>query len=124
MSRSRLPLETSDYILDLLCSEPETLKACCLVSKSWFPRARKQLFREVQFDFIEDVDAWKETFPDPANSPARYTRSLSIYCAEVIPTAVAEEGGWIQAFSNVVCLRVRGTRYFRFRLLPQLLTRP
>ena len=115
MPHPRLPPEISDYIADLLYDKPRTLKRCCLVSKSWVPRARKHLFGRIKFRHPAEVDAWKKIFPDPANSPGYHTHSLSFRCAEVFTIADAEEGGWIQAFSNVVRLRVlnSGTRNFR-----------
>lgn len=112
MLNPQLPPEIADHIVDLLRDEPATLKQCCLVSKSWIPRARKHLFGEIEFEHPADVDAWKEVFPDPANSPGYHTHSLFIDCVEVFTTADAEEGGWIRAFSNVVRLNVlnSGTR--------------
>ena len=104
--KTRLPLEISDYIVDLLCSEPGALKSCCLVSKSWVPRVRKHLFAEVAFRTPVDLKTWKQTFPDPANSPAYYTRSLVIGYPKVLLATVVEESGWVQAFSNVVRLRM------------------
>ncbi|KAF9645264.1 hypothetical protein BDM02DRAFT_3073690, partial [Thelephora ganbajun] len=47
--QSHLPPEILDYIVDLLHDEPETLKQCCLVSKSWVSRTRKHLFANVEF---------------------------------------------------------------------------
>ena len=104
MSDPHLPPELTDFVVDLLHDEPETLEQCCLVSKSWVPRTRKRLFRWIQFERPAQVDTWKATFPDPANSPGHHTRSLCIYCAEVFTIKDAGEGGWIQAFSNVVQL--------------------
>lgn len=125
MSCSRLPQEISDHIVDLLRSEPKALKNCCLVFKSWVPRARMHLFTEVAILTPNDLGAWKETFPDPVNSPAHYTRSLVIGWAEVIPAAVVEEGRWVQAFSNVVRLRMgEGTRALPLHSLPWTLTSP
>ena len=123
MSWSRLPPEISDYVVDLLQDEAEALHECCLVSKSWTPRARKPLFGEVAFNSLVDLKVWKETFPDPLNSPAHYTRCLFINTEKVIPAAVVEESGLVQAFSNVVRLELWGMRYFRLRFLPLLLTR-
>ena len=104
MPDPHLPPEITDFVVDLLQDKPKTLAQCCLVSKSWVPRARKHLFRWIHFDRPAQVNAWKETFPDPANSPGRHTRFLIISCAEVFTIADAGEGGWIQAFSNVVQL--------------------
>ena len=115
MHRPRLPPEITDSIVDLLRREREALKKCCLVSKSWVPCARKYLFRRIEFDCSDAVNAWKKTFPDSANSPAHHTCSLSFGCVEVIATADAEEGSWIRAFSNVVHLDVwSGTRNMLF----------
>ncbi|KAF9644347.1 hypothetical protein BDM02DRAFT_3103092, partial [Thelephora ganbajun] len=44
-----LPPETLDYIVDFLHDNRETLEQCCLVSKSWVPRARKHLFADIKF---------------------------------------------------------------------------
>ena len=117
-----LPSEISDYIVDLLHRDRKTLGACCLVSKSWIPRARKHLFHGVHFYSPRDIKDWKEAFPDPIDSPAYYTRDLFIWSTLVIPAAVVEGSGWIHAFSNVVRLRVWGTICLHFRFLPQLLT--
>ena len=79
-----LPRETLDYIIDLLHDEPETLRECCLVSKSWIPHARKHLFTDIKFRSVIDLESWKKTFPDPSNSPAYHTRTLSVHCPEEI----------------------------------------
>ena len=116
MPLPRLPPEISDYISNILHDEPRTLKRCCLVSKLWVPRARKHLFGRIQFTRPAQVNTWKETFPDPPNSPGFHARSLSIDCVEVFTIADAGEGGWIQAFPNVVRLRVSisGMRMYVF----------
>ncbi|KAF9644805.1 hypothetical protein BDM02DRAFT_3066647, partial [Thelephora ganbajun] len=44
-----LPPEILDYIVDFLHDTPETLKQCCLVSKSWVSRTRKSLFADIEF---------------------------------------------------------------------------
>lgn len=111
MPRSCPPPEISDHIVDLLHDDPKTLKKCSLVSKSWVPRARQHLFHEVAFYSLNGLDAWEETFPDPVNSPAYYTRSLHIRCADVLAEELVEKRDWLRAFSNIVRLRVQvGTR--------------
>ena len=81
---SHLPLEISDYIVGLLHSEPGTLKSCYLVSKLWVLRVRKHLLAEVTFCTPVDLKTWKQTFPDPTNSPAYCTRSLVIGYPQVL----------------------------------------
>jgi hypothetical protein len=104
MPNPHLPPEIIDLIVDLLRDERGTLKQCCLVSKSWALRAQQHLFDEVEFECPADINTWKKTFPDPANSPGHHTRSLFIGCVEVLTVKDAGEGGWIQAFPNVVRL--------------------
>ena len=112
MSDPRLPPETLDYIVDFLHDQPKTLKQCCLVTKSWVPRTRMHLFREIVFKYTSDLEAWRDTSPDPANSPTHYTRCLSFNCSlDVIVAAVEAGDYWIQVFSSVVKLNLRhGTR--------------
>ncbi|KAF9789357.1 hypothetical protein BJ322DRAFT_1105220 [Thelephora terrestris] len=98
------PPEILDHIVDILHDEPEALRQCCLVSKSWVPRSRKHLFVVIKFHAPSDLGAWKRTFPDPSNSPAHHTRTLFIGCPEVVTEEDAAEGGWIQAFSCVTRL--------------------
>ena len=109
---SNLPPEIHDYIVDLLHNTPGTLEKCCLVSKSWVARTRKHLFAVVLFDTKRALESWKETFPDSANSPGYYTRTLFVGCPEFIVAADAEEGGWIRAFSGVTNLDVSNGKGF------------
>jgi len=103
---SYLPPETHDSIIDLLRDEPKTLMQCCLVAKSWVPRTRKHLFGAVNIRREHDLEAWKKTFPNPANSPAYHTHTLFVGCPQAVQTGDAEVGGWIRVFCNVVNLRV------------------
>jgi len=104
MSNPRLPPEILDYIVDILHAEPETLKECCLVSKSWVPRTRKYLFATIEFNSESHLESWMKTFPDPSDSPAFHTNSLAISCTQVIRTA----GGWIQTFPRITNLQLSG----------------
>jgi len=100
MPRS-LPPEILDLVTDQLHDEPTTLKACCLVSKSWISQTQRHLFAHVEFDSLgHTFKSWMETFPDPSNSPAHHTRSLVI---SHLPEASFSlgTGGWIHAFHNV-----------------------
>jgi len=110
MPNPHLPLEILDYIVDTLHDEPKTLQNFCLVAKSWVPRTRKHLFARVNFTHPKDLESWKQTFPDPSNTPAYHTLTLCFGCAEVVTTADAEEGGWIRTFSRVVRLYVHSCK--------------
>lgn len=96
MSNPRVPQEISDYVIDFLCNEHETLRQCCLVSKSWVSRVRKHLFVHVRFG-DGDYPRWSEMFPDPTNSPACHTRTMTVEGA----LKGIEEGNWIRGFSRV-----------------------
>ena len=104
MSDPHLPTDILDHIVDLLHND--TLRNCCLVSKSWIPRTRKHLFAKISFRTAESLQSWKKTFPDPSTSPAYYAKTLSISCLPVAVVADAESGGWITGFSRVVHLEV------------------
>ena len=106
MPPPRLPPELLDYIVDQLYETRDTLKSCCLVSKSWIHRTRNHLFADVGFRTVGDLQAWKNAFPDPSISPARYTTNLTMRCPGVVTAADAEERGWIPAFSHVVHLNM------------------
>ena len=108
MSDPYLPPEILDSIIDLLHDEPETLRQCCLVSKSWVPRARRHLFAYVKFRSSRDLWLWTETFPDVANSPAYHTHTLNVGCPLFVITSTSDPkvGSWIQAFSGIACLDV------------------
>jgi len=102
---SPLPPEILDIIVDNLHDEPTTLKSCCLVCKLWVPRTRKHLFAHVEFDAADfHVERWKKTFPDPSNSPAHHTRTLSIRGIPIATPAYVGMDDWIRSFRNVVDL--------------------
>ena len=103
-----LPPEILDYIIDFLHDERDALKECCLVSKSWVPRTRSHLFAKIKIRSEGDLKLWKKRLTGVTNSPARYTRTLSIGCPELVVEADAGEDGWIRAFSSVESLDVDG----------------
>ena len=105
MSNLHLPAELLDHVVDYLHDTQDTLRNCCLVSKSWVPRARKHLFADIGFPTEESVRSWKETFPDPSTSPAHYTQNLSVSC-NADTASDAEASGWIGGFSRVVRLEL------------------
>ena len=105
MTNPHLPLEILDDIIDLLYNKPDALKRCCLVSKSWVPRTRKHLFARIELRSSSNLESWKKTFPDVANSPGYHARSL-FACARLVAASDGEEGGWIRAFSGIKSLRI------------------
>ena len=106
MSNPYLPPEILDHVFDFLHDESETLKGCCVVSKSWVPRTRRHLFAEIKFNWARDLALWEKTFPDVANSPAYYTRTLLVGFTQLRRASLVEDGGWIRAFSRVESLGV------------------
>lgn len=105
-----LPSEIHDLIIDFLHDDDAALKACCVVSKSWVPRARRHLYARIVFDArpnsrLPNIHLWMEAFPDPSDSPARYTHSLVIHESLV---AIAPYISWIRAFSDIVQLHLDG----------------
>ena len=102
MSNQHLPTELLDHIVDHLHASRDALKSCCLVSKSWIPRARNHLFAKIKFSTAEGLQSWRSTFSDPSTSPACYTRILDIRCLQAIVAADAEEGAWVPTFTRVV----------------------
>ena len=107
MSSPRLAAELLDHVVDYLHNSEDALRKCCLVSKSWVPRARKYLFADIWFGTEEDLEWWLVMFPDPSTSPARYTKILTIDCPKSITIADGEGGGWVRSFSHVVELELR-----------------
>ena len=57
MPDPHLPRETLDYIIDFLHIKPETLRECCLVSKSWILYTRKHLFAHIKFRSVVDLES-------------------------------------------------------------------
>jgi hypothetical protein len=105
---SLLP-EILDLVVDHLHDDPATLETCCVVSKSWVPRTQRHLFAHVEFDTLEShraVDLWMKAFPDTSNSPAHYTRALTIRGIPIVTAAGIDVDGWIRTFHNVVHLHL------------------
>ena len=97
-----LPPELLDLIADHLHKEPATLKACCIVSKSWISRTRKYLFAHIQFfSPMRSVELWKQTFPDPSSSLAPYTRTFSFLEFHSTTLVNPDVIGWIRSFDRV-----------------------
>ena len=90
MPHPRFPVELLDYIVDHLHDVRDALESCCLVSTSWIPRTRRHLFAKVAFRSENDLQSWKNVFPEPSTSPACYTDHLVICCPEGVTPADAE----------------------------------
>lgn len=122
-SQHRLPPEIVDYIIDLLHDDPEALKKCCFVSKSWVERSRIHLFNK--FD-LGSLKTWRATFPLRSfKSFAHRVRSLRVDFTGV-STEDAEDNDWIQSFTHVVRLNlfsgypVPKALFFPFHVLSSL----
>ena len=120
---SSLPPEILDLIVDHLHDEPTTLKACCLLSKSWVSRTRLHLFNHVKFlpsGQASALESWMKTFPDPSDSPARYTRSLDLFNFKAITVVISDVLPQIHSFNHIVKLAVnvgKGNRRISFTQL-------
>jgi len=114
-----LPQEILDLIVDHLHDDPTSLGSCCLVSKSWIHRTRKHLFTNVDLRAHDRFERWKETFPDPANSPAHHARTLELTIDDLNSTTAAD-GCFISTFCGVVYLHVgaRGPYRHEIPLVP------
>jgi len=100
-----LPPEILDAIIDQLYDEPTSLKACCLVSKSWIPRTQKHLFVHIEFDPPKhSFGSWMRMSPDPSNSPAHRAHSLTILYLPTITFTGTDLCGWTSTFDNVTHL--------------------
>ena len=97
-----LPQEIFDLVVDHLHDDPTTLRACCLVSKSWIPQTRIHLFNRVEFrPHGPTLESWMQAFPNPSNSPAHHTRSLHLSYFTVLAVLP-----WIHSFNYIVELEV------------------
>ena len=101
-----LSQEIIDSIIDLSRDNPEVLRNCSLVSKSWVARARKYLFERIKFEDSSKLEKWKKTFQDPERSPAYHVRYLTVYCPRKVTAEDGEGDGWIRSFTNLKRLEI------------------
>jgi len=103
-----IPQDVIDEILDHLStdSDPGSLRACALVSKSWVQSSQRHLFRAVGFN-SRDVDGWFKAFPVPEESPAHHVRDLRVWIGggNSVPEKFFEYIHW---FTNVEKLSLCG----------------
>jgi len=93
-----------DHVVDQMRDDPTALKTCCLVSKSWIQRTQKHLFARISFHALcPAIESWKNAFPDPTDSPAHHTRTLSIRHPHLF---TASDVDTILSFCNVERLDV------------------
>ena len=105
MSPPPFPLEIFDLIVDLL-HDKRTLQECCVVSQSWVPRARRNLFSHILFSKYFPIELWMKAFPDPSSSPAHYARILCIDGPTVVAAAGTSARAWVRAMRYIVELRI------------------
>ena len=86
------PPEMVDLIIDHLHDQPATFKTCCVVSKSWVPRTRKQLFSHVEFHDSKSPSNY-------GRGPFRILPTLPLF----VDASVVDPGAvnWIRTFHNV-----------------------
>ena len=101
-----LPVEMLNLIIDHLHDTTHALRNCCLISKSWVPRARNHLFADIKFPTTNILRSWKDMFPDPSISPAHYAKTLSVGNLRIATVTDVEAGGWIKGFSRIIHLRL------------------
>ena len=112
MMLSSLPPEIFNLIVDNLRDEPDTLKACCVVSNSWVSRTRRHLFARIEFHPNQSsLQSWMRAFSDPSNSPAHHTRSLSIHDPSILSAASTNVRAWIRAFNRVFHLDLGASQW-------------
>ena len=96
-----LPPEIFDLAIDHLHDEPITLKSYCLVSKSWVPRARRNLFARVEVNSCQrPIQLWMKTHSDPSNSPGHHTCILQLD-GDFVKDANAVAPTWVHHFCHI-----------------------
>ena len=99
MAPPTLVADIFDIIVDHLCDDRKTLKACCFVG---VPRARKHLFACVIFDLDRHlIKSWIVTYPDTSNSPACYVPTLHFLDYVSIVAACENLPTWLHRFCHV-----------------------
>jgi len=68
----RLPQELTDYIIDFLHDDPDTLKRASLVSKAWLDCSRHHLFETLSIKYFKLTDLG----PADLATPCKYARRL------------------------------------------------
>ena len=107
----RMPQEVIDEILCRLAvdSDPNSLKSCTLVSKSWATSCRRHLFHAVTFT-LRNMNRWLEAFPVPEESPAHLVRDLGFQVGggDYAPENFLEHIPWFTNVERVSLLAQQG----------------
>ena len=93
-----LPQKVVSAIIAELQGDPQSMKACSLVSRSWAKESHRYLFHTISLDSRQSVDFW---FSPDAFSLANHVRSI---CLSVGTVAGAEHG--LSRFQCVKTLRI------------------
>ncbi|KAF9652732.1 hypothetical protein BDM02DRAFT_3108827 [Thelephora ganbajun] len=74
------PQEIIDDIIDHFQNDnpPSDLQTCSLVAKSWIPRSRRSLFKDVTFPGKNRFERWCKAIPSGPDGIASYTRVLRL----------------------------------------------
>jgi hypothetical protein len=74
------PQEIIDDIIDHYQDDtsPRNLQTCSLVARSWVPRSRRSLFRDVSFPGKNRFERWCRAIPPGPDGIASYTRVLRL----------------------------------------------
>ena len=75
------PQEIIDDIIDHFQDDPlpnSNLQTCSLVARSWVPRSRRSLFRDVSFPGKNRFERWCKAIPSGPDGIASYTRILRL----------------------------------------------
>ena len=75
------PQEIVDDIIDHFQDDPSDsndLKTCSLIARSWVPRSRRILFRDISFPGKNRFERWCKTIPSGPDGIASYTRILRL----------------------------------------------
>jgi hypothetical protein len=74
------PQEVVDDIIDHFQYDPSprNLQTCSLVARSWVPRSRRSLFRDISFPGKNRFERWCNAIPSGPDGIAAYTRILRL----------------------------------------------
>ncbi|KAI1793949.1 hypothetical protein LXA43DRAFT_1092308 [Ganoderma leucocontextum] len=74
---SRVPHELSDYIIDFLYDDPQSLRACASTCNAWAPASRFHLFRTVSLNSANSTTAFRRLL-DSSPNLGLYVHDLAV----------------------------------------------